>query len=66
MPDTSAVTMRQVFGRLPREGGKSTAYYKIVLAAGTEEEEVHKNFNVKSSNLDALLDSDLVPAGCII
>lgn len=63
MPDASAVTVRQVFGRLQRDGGKSLAYYRMILAARTKEEDVFKKFNAKSNNLDALLDSDLVPDG---
>lgn len=61
MPDTWVVTMRQVFGRLHRDGGKSLAYYLVLLAAGTKEEQVYKKFQAKSNNLDTLLDSDLVP-----
>jgi hypothetical protein len=33
----------------------------MILAAKTKEEDVFKKFNAKSNNLDALLDSDLVP-----
>jgi superfamily II DNA or RNA helicase len=61
MPDPSVVTLRQVFGRLHRQGGKSTAYYRVILAAGTKEEDIHRKFTAKSNNLDALLDSDLMP-----
>jgi superfamily II DNA or RNA helicase len=66
MPDVSAVVVRQVFGRLPRDGGKSTAFYRMILAANTKEEDIYKKVSVKSNNIDALLDSDLLPDDCIL
>lgn len=60
-PSHSAVTFRQVMGRLPREGGKSTAYYKVLLAANTYDEKVKKSLDAKLDNLDTLNDGDLIP-----
>lgn len=65
MPDADVVKMRQVFGRLHRDSGKSVAYYQLVLAAGTKEEQVYRKFKAKSNDLDALLDSDFVPDDCV-
>jgi superfamily II DNA or RNA helicase len=70
MPDFSARTVRQVFGRLPRDGAKSRSIYKLVLAAGTVERSIFSAFSRKAGNLDALNDADLIPdrlqlsAGC--
>ncbi len=66
MPCFSAVTMQQVFGRLPRDGGKSTAHYRILLAAKTIETAVYRAFRVKSNNISALTDGDLNPAKLIV
>jgi hypothetical protein len=60
-PGFSATTMKQVFGRLPRDGGKSIAYYRVILAARTVEASVHRALKVKLNNLDALNDFDLMP-----
>lgn len=61
MPGHSAVDMKQVFGRLPREGGKSAAVYRVILAAGTVETSMHRALAGKLNNLDALVDADLAP-----
>lgn len=61
MPNHSAVQMLQVFFRLAREGGKSTAIYKIILAAGTIERRIQKAFESKRDCIDALNDADLNP-----
>lgn len=58
----SAVKMRQVFGRLARAGGLSPALYRIVLAAGTVEEKIHRQLSAKLNHLDALNDGDLKAA----
>jgi hypothetical protein len=60
-PGFSATTMKQVFGRLPRDGGKSVAHYRVILAARTVEASVHRALKVKLNNLDALNDFDLMP-----
>lgn len=61
MPSFSARDMRQVFGRLPREGGKSTAVYRVIFAARTVETQIHAALSRKLDNLDALTDADLQP-----
>lgn len=63
MPNPSAVVMRQLFGRLRREGAKSKSHYRVLLAAKTVEVSIHRAFNLKSNNLDTLNDGDLMPAG---
>lgn len=60
-PSQSATVMRQVFGRLHRQGGKSEAYYRVLFAANTREEQIHRKLSGKLNNLDALIDSDLLP-----
>jgi hypothetical protein len=66
MPNHSAAKMRQLFGRLPRDGGKSTAYYRVLLAAKTIETNIHRALRTKLNNLDALNDADLNPGNLII
>jgi hypothetical protein len=61
MPADSAVDMRQVFGRLPRDGGKSPAHYKLILAAGTPDVKIQRAMETKHNNLDALNDGDFRP-----
>lgn len=61
-PGFSATSMRQVFGRLARDGGKSDAIYRVILAAGVKvDQKVHRLLSRKLNNLDALVDSDLWP-----
>lgn len=59
---TSAEQTRQWLGRLRRAGGKSTALYRFVLAAGTVEEKVHKAIACKLNCLDALNNGDIYAA----
>ena len=61
MPTDSAVDMLQVFGRLPRHGGKSKSHYRVLLAAGTCETKTYDAFQTKAGNLAALNDGDLRP-----
>ena len=61
-PCFSAVTMRQVFGRLPRDGGQSKCHYRVLFAAKTVEVPMHRALSAKLNNLDALNDADLMPA----
>jgi hypothetical protein len=61
MPGFSATIMRQLFGRLPRDGGKSKAYYRVLLAQKTVEMQIHRALVTKLDNLDALNDGDLNP-----
>lgn len=60
-PNFSAVSMRQVFGRLRRAGGKSRSHYRVLFAAGTVEATIARALRAKSNNLDALNDADLMP-----
>lgn len=60
-PGFSATEFRQLLGRLHRDGGKSTAVYKILFAAGTIEEKIWKSLRNKLDCLDALCDGDLTP-----
>lgn len=60
-PTYSAVQMIQIFGRLPRDGGKSLSRYRIILAANTIETRIQKAFEAKQHCLEALNDSDLDP-----
>ena len=57
----SARMMRQVFGRLPRQGGKSKSLYRVLCAAGTREVKNHRALTMKLNNLDALNDGDCCP-----
>lgn len=66
MPNPSATKMRQLFGRLPRDGGKSAAEYRVLLAAKTVETSIHRSLRAKLDNLDALNDADLNPGNLII
>lgn len=66
MPNPSATKMRQLFGRLPRDGGLSTAEYRVLLAAKTVETNIHRSIRAKLDNLDALNDADLNPGNLII
>lgn len=61
-PTFSSTKLRQVFGRLRRAGGCSKALYRLVLAAGTCEEKIHRAVSVKLDRLDALNDCDLMAA----
>jgi superfamily II DNA or RNA helicase len=57
----SATKFRQLAGRLHRDAGKSLAYYKVVLAAGTVETKIRRAVAPKLDNLDSLNDADLSP-----
>lgn len=60
-PGYSATALRQVFGRFPRDGGKSRSFYRVLLAAGTGDVAIHRALRAKMNNLDALNDADLLP-----
>lgn len=60
-PGTSARGFRQLLGRLRRDGAKSIARYRVILAAGTVEERIHAAIKNKLNCLDALNDADLTP-----
>lgn len=57
-PNDSARIMHQIFGRVNRDGGEYSQQ-KILLAAGSVEEQIYANFNAKLDNLAALNDGDL-------
>ena len=59
-PPEKAVTLKQVFGRLHRDGGEN-CHYRVMFAAKTVEVRVHKNLQRCLNNLDALNDEDLNP-----
>lgn len=61
MPGFDAVLFQQLLGRLRRNGGKSKSWYRVLLAANTVEEQVHRNLRGKLNNLDALNNADLMP-----
>lgn len=60
-PSFSAITMKQVFGRLHRAGALSKCHYRVLLAANTTEMSVYRKLRGKLNNLDALHDGDLMP-----
>jgi superfamily II DNA or RNA helicase len=61
-PDYSANKMKQLFGRLQRDGGKSKCHYRVILAAGTIETSIHKQMHGRWDNIEALNDADFLPA----
>lgn len=60
-PGFKAVTLRQVFGRLPRIGSKSPSIYRVLFVANTIEERIHRVLRLRLNNLDTLRDGDLQP-----
>lgn len=58
-PPYSAVDFKQVLGRTHRLGGGHSTQ-KLLFAAGTVEEDVMRRVKNRASNLDTLLDSDVV------
>lgn len=58
-PSYSAVDLVQALGRINRAGGLTPAIQKIIIAAGTVEENIRKKLENKIANLNAILDSDL-------
>lgn len=61
LPMHSIRQLQQVLGRLRRAGSKSRAIYRIMLAAGTCEEDIKENLDRKQMRLDSLNDGDLMP-----
>lgn len=59
----SARSLRQIFGRLRRSGGKSKALYRCVIPDTEWGRRVHKAVSAKLNRLDLLNDADLMPAG---
>jgi len=58
-PGYNAIAFRQVFGRLRRAMAKSKALYRVILAAGTPQEKIHKSLSSKLNCIDAINDGDL-------
>lgn len=57
----SAPNLTQIFGRLPRDGGRSHSFYRVIFAAGSIEVKVWKAIKPKLDAGQALVDSDLIP-----
>jgi superfamily II DNA or RNA helicase len=60
-PGHDAVILQQIFGRLPRHGGKSNSIYRVIFAAKSVEIPMHRAVSSKLNNLSALNDADLRP-----
>lgn len=60
-PTFSALDLVQVLGRVWRQGSKSKALQRIVLAAGTVETHIHSRLKTKLNNISMLNDGDLNP-----
>ena len=60
-PGYSAREFRQVCGRLPRVDSVTKSIYRVLFAAGTPQEKVHRKLAGKLNNLDTLMDGDLIP-----
>jgi superfamily II DNA or RNA helicase len=58
-PSYSAVDLVQALGRINRAGALTPAIQKILVSAGTVEENIRKKLEKKINNLNAILDSDL-------
>jgi hypothetical protein len=56
-----AKMFRQVCGRTRRAISKTKSLVRVIFAAGTIEEGVHRSVSGKLNNLDALNDGDLMP-----
>lgn len=57
-PTFSALDLVQVLGRVHRQGGHKSIQ-RIVLAAGTVEEKIHKKLSQKLNNISLITDGDL-------
>lgn len=60
-PSFSAIELRQALGRIHRNGSKSVATQRIILASGTVEERVCAKLNTKMFAFDTINDTDLNP-----
>ena len=60
-PSFSAIELRQALGRIHRNGSKSVATQRIILASGTVEERVCAKLNTKMFAFDPINDTDLTP-----
>lgn len=66
MPMFSATGIKQVFGRLPRESGKSACFYTVLFCSGTIETKMHRVLSQKLNNMDSLTDGDLDPRNLLV
>jgi hypothetical protein len=60
-PGFSSTIFKQLLGRLHRDGAKTKAQYRVVLAAGSVEEQIHRSLKGKLNGLAALNDGDMCP-----
>lgn len=56
LPGYSAVTFKQLLGRLARDGGKTPAFYEILFAAKTIQTKVYSALKAKLTNMSAFND----------
>lgn len=63
MPVYSAVTFRQIVGRIHRSGSKSAALQRLILVGGTVEEKVADRLQAALGDLENLTDADLMIEG---
>jgi superfamily II DNA or RNA helicase len=59
-PTYSAQDLKQVLGRIHREGSKSKALQKIIFTSGTIEEEIAEKVQNKLDNITLINDGDLI------
>lgn len=59
-PSDSAIDLKQVFGRIHRDGGKSKSIQKIIFCSDTIEESIAENVQRKIENIELLNDGDLI------
>lgn len=61
LPGYRAVTLKQVFGRVHREGGKTKSFQRVLFPATKLGRRIHSTVSAKLNNLDSLNDGDLQP-----
>lgn len=61
VPNVGARTFRQIVGRFHREGGLTPCFYRVVLAARTDEEKTYNKLQSTLKNIDTLNDGDFLP-----
>lgn len=61
LPGYRAITLKQVLGRVRREGGKSKSFQRVLFPATKLGRQIHRTVAAKLNNLDALNDNDLNP-----
>lgn len=59
LPPLSARLFKQETGRIDRAGTLTEWMFRVLVAAGTQQEKVKKKLDLKVSNLDTLVDGDL-------